>query len=144
MPAMTSPTAALPPFSVLVYSQLPAVRAQIRTAVGRRPAADLGRIEWIECSRFDEVTTELARGVDLAILDGEAQPTGGMGVSRALKNELADCPPLVVYVARAQDAWLAKWSLADGVISRPLDPIAAARTIADLLRARVSDIPVVR
>jgi hypothetical protein len=144
MPAMTSPTAALPPLSVLVYSQLPGVRAQIRSAVGRRPAADLGRIEWIECARFDEVTAELARGVDLAILDGEAQPTGGMGLSRALKNELADCPPVVVYIARAQDAWLAKWSLADGVISRPLDPIAAARTIADLLRARVSDIPVVR
>jgi hypothetical protein len=144
MPAMTSPTAALPPLTVLVYSQLASVRAQVRTAIGRRPAADIGRIEWVECTRFDQVTAELERGVDLAILDGEAQPTGGMGISRALKNEIAECPPLAVLVARAQDTWLASWSLADAVLIRPLDPIVAARQVADLLRARAAQIPVVR
>lgn len=144
MRAMTSPSSALPELTVLIYSQLPAVRAQVRTAVGRRPAADLGRIEWIECSRFDEVTEQIERGVDLAILDGEAQPTGGMGVARAMKNEIADCPPLAVLVARPQDTWLASWSLADAVITRPIDPVVAARQVAQLLRARASEIPVVR
>lgn len=141
---MTSPTSALPDLTVLIYSQRPEVRAQVRTAVGRRPAADLGRIDWIECSRFDEVTEQIERGVDLAILDGEAQPTGGMGVARAMKNEIRDCPPLAVLVARPQDTWLASWSLADAVLTRPLDPVVAARQVAQLLRSRASEIPVVR
>ena len=141
---MTSPTSALPDLTVLIYSQRPEVRAQVRTAVGRRPAADLGRIDWIECSRFDEVTEQIERGVDLAILDGEAQPTGGMGVARAMKNEIRDCPPLAVLVARPQDTWLASWSLADPVLTRPLDPALAARQVAQLLRSRASEIPVVR
>ena len=33
-----------------------------------------------------------AGGVDLAILDGEATPTGGIGLSRQLKNELPGLP----------------------------------------------------
>jgi DNA-binding response OmpR family regulator len=73
--------------------------------------------------------------VDLAILDGEAQPTGGMGISRQLKNELADCPPIVVAVRRKDDRWLATWSQADAVIVHPLDPLTAAETVAEVLRA---------
>ena len=117
----------------------------MRTAVGRRPAQDLGRIDWIECHRYDEVKAELDRGgIDVAIFDGEAQPTGGMGLARQFKNEVADCPAIIVLVARAQDAWLATWSLADAVIIRPIDPVAAAATVAEQLRARASNIPVVR
>jgi DNA-binding response OmpR family regulator len=142
---MTSPTAAQPGFTVLVYSQLPAIRAQVRTAIGRRAAPDLGRIEWIECHRYDEVKAELDRGgIDVAIFDGEAQPTGGMGLARQFKNEITECPAIIVLVARSQDAWLATWSLADAVITRPIDPVAAAATVADQLRARANNIPVVR
>ena len=72
--------------------------------------------------------------VDLAILDGEAQPTGGMGLSRQLKNEIADCPPIVVTVRRRDDRWLATWSQADAVLVHPLDPLTAAETVADVLR----------
>ena len=144
MRSMTSPTAALPPLTVLVYSQLASVRAQVRTAIGRRPAADIGRIEWVECTRFDQVTAELERGVDLAILDGEAQPTGGMGLARQFKYEITDCPPIVVLIARKQDEWLASWSLADAVITAPVDPVAAAAVVAAQLRAGASDLPVVR
>jgi hypothetical protein len=144
MPGMTSPSSALPDLTVLLYSQDAAVRAQVRSAVGRRPAQDLGRIEWIECSRQDQVTAEIERGADLAIFDGEAQPSGGMGLVRAYKNEISDCPPIAVLVARAQDAWLATWSMADAVLVRPIDAVTVAGQIADLLRARVSQIPVVR
>jgi DNA-binding response OmpR family regulator len=145
MPAMTSPTAAQPGFTVLVYSQLPAIRAQVRSAIGRRAAPDLARIEWIECHRYDEVKAELDRGgIDVAIFDGESQPTGGMGLARQFKNEITECPAIIVLVARPQDAWLATWSLADAVITRPIDPVAAAATVADQLRARANNIPVVR
>jgi DNA-binding response OmpR family regulator len=73
--------------------------------------------------------------VDLAILDGEAQPTGGIGLTRQLKNEITDCPPIVVAVRRKDDRWLATWSQADAVLVHPLDPLTAAETVAGVLRA---------
>ena len=130
---------------VLVYSQRPEVRALVRTAVGRRPAPDAPRIEWVEVGTDREVLLQIDTGdIDLAILDGEAQPTGGMGLARQFKHEVKDCPPVAVLVARKQDAWLASWSLADAVISAPLDPVDAAATVARLLHDRLAGVPVVR
>jgi DNA-binding response OmpR family regulator len=131
--------------TVLVYSNSPEVRLAVRTAVGRRPAPDSPRIEWVECGTNAEVISELdAGGLDLVILDGEAQPTGGAGLARQFKYEIDDCPPIVVLIARAQDAWLASWSLADAVIAAPLDPVAAASVVAEQLRRRSAGVPVVR
>jgi DNA-binding response OmpR family regulator len=131
--------------TVLVYSPLAQTRASVRTAVGRRPSGTGDRIDWLECQTDREVRLAMEGGdVDLAILDGEAQPTGGMGLSRQYKYEITGCPPIIVLVARKQDAWLSQWSLADAVIAQPIDPIAAAATVADLLLARAREIPVVR
>jgi DNA-binding response OmpR family regulator len=131
--------------TVLVYSNSPDVRAQVRTAVGRRPAPESPRIDWVECATYDEVVTQLDEGdLDVVVLDGEAQPTGGAGLARQFKYEIDDCPPIVVLIARKQDAWLASWSLADAVISQPLDPVEAAAVMAEQLRRRSSGIPVVR
>ena len=122
---------------VLVFSHRPEVREAIINAVGRRPAADLPRLRYVEAGTIAEVLTEVDGGdIDLAILDGEAQPTGGMGVSRQLKNEIRDCPPIVVAVRRKDDRWLATWSLADAVLVHPLDPLAAAETVAEVLRTQ--------
>ena len=131
--------------TVLVYSNSGDVRANVRTAVGRRPAPDIGRIDWLECATQADVIRELDQGgVDLAILDGEAQPTGGMGLARQFKYELDDCPPIVVLIARRQDGWLASWSLADAVINTPIDPVESAAVVAEQLRRRLTGIPVVR
>lgn len=131
--------------TVLVYSNLAEVRAQVRTAVGRRPAPDTGRIEWVECATQAQLQRELDQGgIDVAILDGEAQPTGGIGLARQYKYELADCPPVVVLIARRQDGWLASWSLADAVINTPIDPVESAAVVAEQLRRRHTGIPVVR
>jgi DNA-binding response OmpR family regulator len=139
---MTAPAA---PTTVIVFSHDPAVRDQVRSAVGRRPAADLGRIDWVECATGAEVVARIdAGGVDVAILDGEAQPTGGMGISRQLKYEIDDCPALCVLLGRRDDRWLATWSLADATIDRPIDPVAAAEVVAQLLRDRARGVPVIR
>ena len=121
--------------TVLVFSHRPEVREAITMAIGRRPAPDLGRVTFVEASGIAEVLQAAdAGGVDLAILDGEAQPTGGMGISRQLKNEIDDCPPIIVTVRRRDDRWLATWSQADAVLVHPLDPLTAAETVADVLR----------
>lgn len=140
MPAQTSD-----PVTVVVYSNQAEVRAAVRTAVGRRPAPELPRIDWIECPTSAAVVEEIDRGeIDLVILDGEAQPTGGMGLARQFKYEIDDCPPIVVLIARKDDGWLASWSLADGVMRQPLDPVAAGEVVAEQLRKRLAGIPVVR
>ncbi|MET1073619.1 MAG: hypothetical protein ABWY11_13310 [Umezawaea sp.] len=133
-----------PTTKILVFSHRPEVRETIITAVGRRPAPDLGKVDYIEAGTIAEVLYEVDSGnADLLILDGEAQPTGGMGLSRQLKNEITECPPIVVAVRRRDDRWLATWSQADAVVVHPLDPLAAAETVAEVLRTTVS-LPVVR
>jgi CheY-like chemotaxis protein len=131
------------PMKILVFSHRPEVRETIVTAVGRRPAADVGRVTFVEVGNVSEVLMEMDSGhIDLAILDGEAQPTGGIGLSRQLKNEITDCPPIVIAVRRRDDRWLATWSQADAVIVHPLDPLTAAETVADVLRTK--RLPVLR
>jgi DNA-binding response OmpR family regulator len=131
--------------TVLVYSNSEQVRSLVRSAVGRRPAPDVPRIDWVEVANHAQVVDELDHGgIDLAIFDGESQPTGGMGLARQFKNELMDCPPVIVLIARPQDAWLATWSLADDVIHMPIDPVEAGAVVAKALRAGSGSIPVVR
>jgi DNA-binding response OmpR family regulator len=74
--------------------------------------------------------------VDLYILDGEATPEGGMGVARQLKDEVYGCAPVLLVVARKEDAWLAAWSRAEASVTHPVDPFTLANTVADLIRSR--------
>lgn len=121
--------------TVLVYSDNVDTRTQVRMAVGRRPAADLPKVQWLECATPAAVVSALdAGGVDLAVLDGEASPLGGLGLCRQLKSEIFRCPPVLVLVGRPQDAWLATWSLADNAVSHPLDAAGVAQAVADLTR----------
>lgn len=123
--------------TVLVYSDDRTTREQVRLAIGRRPAADLPRVEYVECATEPAVMKAmLAGGIDVAVFDGEAAPYGGIGLARQVKDEIYLCPPVLVLVGRAQDGWLATWSRAEAVLSHPLDPAAVAAAVADLLRRR--------
>ena len=96
---------------LLVYSHRPEVRERIITAIGRRPAPDVGRVDYLECSAVHEVMMATqAQAADVLILDGEAQPTGGIGISRQIHQEAAVIPPVVLVVRRADDRWLATWA----------------------------------
>ncbi|MET0883893.1 MAG: hypothetical protein ABWZ13_07055, partial [Acidimicrobiales bacterium] len=109
--------------SVLLYSDDITVRDAVRAAAGRRPARDVEVTSWLECATAEAVIEALdAGGHDVVVLDGEAAPMGGLGLCRQLKNEIFDCPPVLVLTGRPQDAWLAGWSLADEVVPHPLDP----------------------
>jgi DNA-binding NarL/FixJ family response regulator len=126
------------PATVVVFSHRAEVRDAVRTAVGTHPATDVGPLRWVECATGDEVVAAVdAGGVDLCVLDGEAQPTGGMGIGRQLKHEITDCPPVLVLIARQADRWLAHWSMAEATLTHPIDPLVAPAAVAELLRARV-------
>jgi DNA-binding response OmpR family regulator len=124
--------------TVLLYSDDSSVREKVRLAVGRRPAADLPQVEWIECATEAAVVAAAdAHRADVLILDGEAVPYGGLGICRQLKNEIYNCPPVLVLTGRREDAWLASWSQADLAVPHPLDPAAVAQAVAELARRRL-------
>ena len=110
---------------VVIYSDDSAVRAAVISALGRKIAADLPAHEVIEFA-----TAPALR----AILDGEAVPEGGMGVARQLKDEVFNCPPVLLITGRKEDAWLAAWSRAESVVTHPIDPFTLAQSAAALLR----------
>jgi DNA-binding response OmpR family regulator len=129
-----------PVATVLVYSDDVDTRERVRLAIGRRPAADVPRVRFLECATAPAVIAAMDEGgVDVAVLDGEAVPAGGMGICRQLKDEIYDCPPVVVLLGRVQDNWLAAWSRADAAVTLPPDPIVLARTVAALLRTRLAE-----
>jgi len=130
--------------TVLVYSDDRTTREKVRLAVGRRPAADLPQVEFLECATGPAVLKALdAGGVDVVVLDGEAAPVGGLGLARQIKDEIYRCPPVLVLIGRPQDAWLATWSRAEAAVPHPLDPVAVATALADLMRRRLSALPAV-
>ena len=43
-------------------------------------------------------------------------------------------PPILVLTGRRDDAWLATWSRADGVVAHPIDPLRLPDTVAAMLR----------
>ena len=128
-----------PTLKVLVYSDDRTTRQQVLAALGRRPATDLPALDYVECATEPVVINQADKGrFDLLILDGEAAPAGGMGICRQLKDEIYQCPPILVLVGRPQDAWLATWSRADAVVGHPIDAITLADAVARLLRRRVA------
>lgn len=84
------------------------------------------------------VVRHMASGViDVAILDGEASPAGGLGIAKQLKDELLQCPPVVVLTGRDDDTWLARWSQADAAVPHPINPLALTEAVVPLLRGRL-------
>lgn len=122
---------------VLVYSDDSNTRSEVMLALGKRPHPDLPVLEYVECATEPVVIATMdAGGIDLAILDGEAVPAGGIGIARQLKDEIYQCPPLLVLTGRPEDGWLATWSRAEAAVPHPLDPIQLAESVIGLLRAR--------
>ena len=124
---------------VVVFSHDADVRSRIRLAIGRRPAMDVPEAEIIEVATEPAPFRLLDKGgADVMVLDGEAQPAGGMGICRQAKDEIWNCPPVLLIIGRADDGWLATWSRADAVISHPIDPKALAQALAGLMRERAA------
>jgi DNA-binding response OmpR family regulator len=127
------------PLKVLVYSDDPSVRQQVIMALGKRPHPDLPELEYVEVATEPVAVQQFDAGhLDLAILDGEAVPAGGLGIAKQMKDEIFRCPPILVLTGRPQDAWLATWSRADAAVAHPIDPIQLAEAVTRLVVSRVA------
>jgi len=119
--------------TVLVYASSATTRDRVLNALGRRPAPGL-ELEFVEAATGDEVVKVCDEGgIDLAILDGEAAPTGGMGLARQMKAELDEPPPVLLLLGRRDDAWLATWSRAEAVTPHPIDAVRVIELVTGLL-----------
>lgn len=126
------------PLRILVYSDNPRTREQVRLALGKRLRPEMPELRYVEVATAPMVISKMdAGGIDLAILDGEATPAGGLGVAKQLKDEVADCPPVLVLTGRPDDAWLASWSQAEAAVPHPIDPIRLGDAVVSLLRSPV-------
>lgn len=128
---------------IAIYSDDSSVRQAVKLALGSSLSGGIA-IEIIEFATADAlrqfVDQRDAKGdvrVDLFILDGEAVPEGGLGVARQLKDEVFNCPPSIVLIARQSDSWLAAWSRAEASLLHPVDPFALSKTAAELLQQRL-------
>jgi len=111
------------------------------TALGTRPSNELPELRIHEFATGPALrqTLDAKKKFDLFILDGEATPEGGMGIARQLKDELFNCPPVLLIAGRVQDNWLASWSRADDVVIHPIDPFTiGAKAVALLMATRVN------
>ncbi|MDO5727438.1 MAG: hypothetical protein Q4Q03_05905 [Bowdeniella nasicola] len=120
---------------VLLFSDNATTRQQVMNAVGRRPGPGLPQLRWDETATAAMVIDKVeAHQYELLILDAEATKEGGMAVAKQLKQEIFNCPPILLLIARPQDSWLAHWSEADDVLHMPLQPRRVQEKIAGLLK----------
>jgi DNA-binding response OmpR family regulator len=132
-------SAATSPLKVLIYSDDVNTRDQVMLSLGKRVHPDLPPLEYVEVATEPMVMQHLDTGTfDLAILDGEAVPAGGMGIARQIKDEVFQAPPVLVLTGRPDDAWLATWSRAEAAVPHPLDPMHLATVVIRLLRSRLA------
>lgn len=129
---------------IAIYSDDQSVRQAVKAALGSKLAGGI-EVETIEFATadalrlyVDETGTKGEVRVDLFILDGEAVPEGGLGVARQLKDEVFNCPPSIVLIARQSDSWLATWSRAEASLLHPVDPFALAKTASELLQLKAN------
>ena len=122
--------------TIAIYSDDASVRSSIMSALGKRISVDFPEHKIMEFATGAAVKSYIddKKHADIYILDGEAVPEGGLGLARQLKDELFNCPPILVITGRVQDAWLAGWSRADGVVTHPIDPFTIAAKCASLLK----------
>lgn len=119
---------------ILLYSDNVDTREQVRLDIGPRLGRGEPEIRWTETATAEAAVKHAEDGTwDLFIFDGETGKVGGMALAHQVKDEIFDCPPVLVITGRPQDAWLAAWSDADAIVSQPLDPAELHTAVAGLL-----------
>ena len=81
----------------------------------------------------DALVIAESRQPDLVVADVAVSPYGGFGLTRDLKANPETACPVILVLERFQDEWLGRWSGADALVNRPVDPFALAQVASRLL-----------
>ena len=119
--------------TILLVAVTPHARERLRLALERLEATG-EELAFEEADNGnDALAIAEARHPDLVVVEVGVTPYGAFGLTRDLKAMPELACPVIVILERPQDEWLARWSGADALVTRPVDPFALAQVAAKLL-----------
>jgi CheY-like chemotaxis protein len=119
---------------ILLVANEEGFRDRLRLALERLEATG-EEVAFLEAANGnDALVLAEARHPDLVVVDVGATPYGGFGLTRDLKANPEVACPVIVILERFQDEWLGRWSGADALVNRPVDPFALAQVAGRLLQ----------
>jgi DNA-binding response OmpR family regulator len=108
------------------------MRDRLRLALERLDVAG-EESEFIQVSDGNQaVAIAEDRHPDLVVVEVGVTPYGAFGIARDVKASTEVACPVLIVLERPQDEWLARWSGADALVNRPVDPFALAE-VAQML-----------
>lgn len=118
---------------ILLVADEPGFRDRLGLALERLELSG-EEVSFLEAANGnDALVVAEARQPDLVVADVSVTPYGGFGLTRDLKaRPETDCPVILI-LERLQDEWLGRWSGADALVNRPVDPFALAEVAFRLL-----------
>ena len=117
----------------LLVADDPASRDRLRLALERLELSG-AEVSFLEAANGnDALVIAEARQPDLVVADVSVTPYGGLCLTRDLKANPATACPVILVLDRFQDEWLGRWSGADALVYRPVDPFALAEVAGRLL-----------
>ena len=125
---------------ILLVAREPAFRERLRLALERLEATG-ETVQFAEAADGN-VAMNLAESFHpgLVVVEVGVTPYGGFGLTRDIKSYEDLACPVVVILERPQDDWLGRWSGADALVNRPVDPFALAQVARRLVdEARAGD-----
>jgi CheY-like chemotaxis protein len=118
---------------ILLVADDPAFRDRLGLALERLELSG-EEVSFLEAANGnDALVLAEARGPDLVVADVAVTPYGGFGLTRDLKADPETACPVILVLGRVQDEWLGRWSGADALVYRPVDPFALADVARRLL-----------
>ena len=119
---------------ILLVADDPGFRDRLALALER---LELGgeEVSFLEAANGnDALVLAEAHRPDLVVADVSVSPYGGFGLTRDLKADPETACPVILVLDRFQDEWLGRWSGADALVNRPVDPFALADVASRLLQ----------
>ncbi|HEX9342257.1 MAG TPA: hypothetical protein VF995_01400 [Actinomycetota bacterium] len=119
--------------NILLVAATPHARERLLLALERLEATG-EEVHFLEAANGnDALAIAEARRPDLVVVEVGVTPYGGFGLTRDIKAMPELSCPVIVVLERLQDEWLARWSGADALVTRPVDPFALAQVATKLL-----------
>lgn len=133
------------PVKILLVAREPEYRERLRLALerleatGDRVRSGPGRdpVTFIEADNgLAAFARAEAEHPDLVVVEVGVTPYGAFGLTRDIKATPGLSCPVVIILERPQDEWLGRWSGADALVHKPVDPFALAQVARKLLEER--------